>query len=77
MARFRLLSCRPGSLVFQWLLKLPSFVLVVGALVRLLTSLVPRSVLCSLVKLATGFPADAVETTTAFIKSPTGVRQAL
>lgn len=31
----------------------------------------------SLVKLVTGFPTDAAETTTAFIKSPMGVRQAL
>lgn len=69
--------CRLGSLVFQWLLKLPYFALVFSTLVRVLTFLVPRKVLCRLVKLVTGFPAAAAETTTAFIKSPMGVRQAL
>ena len=64
-------------ITFQWLLKFPYLPLLVGILAHLLTSLVPRSVLGSLVKLATGFPADAAETTTAFIKSPMGVRQAL
>lgn len=62
---------------FQWVLGLPYFALVVGTLARLLTFLIPRSILCGLVKLVTSFPGEAAETTTEFLKSPIGVRQAL
>ncbi|KAI9875744.1 MAG: hypothetical protein M1830_008054 [Pleopsidium flavum] len=67
----------PSGVKLGWLVNLPHLALIVSTLVHVLTLLVPRRVLCNLVKLVTGFPKDAAETTTAFIKSPIGVRQAL
>lgn len=57
---------------------IPQLALVAGLLVRVLVALVPHSVLRSLVSFYMGSPPDgAVDTTTAFIKSVRGVRQAL
>ena len=48
-----------------------------GALAKSLSSLLPASLFHKLVKLVTKFPEYAAQPTTAFIKSPMGVRQAL
>ena len=51
--------------------------LMAGIAVRLLFYWIPFHVLQRLVALITGFPSSAAETTTAFLKSQNGVRQAL
>ena len=48
-----------------------------GTIAKFLSSLIPESFLLKLVKLVTRFPDYAARTTTNFIKSPMGVRQAL
>lgn len=61
----------------QKILQIPYFPVIMGSVAKALTSLVPESFLYRLVKLVTGFPEYAATTTTSFIKSPMGVRQAL
>ena len=61
----------------QKILQIPNFAVIVGAIARFLSSLVPESLLYLLVKLVTRFPDYAAATTTSFIRSPMGVRQAL
>ncbi|KAM0797839.1 hypothetical protein BDR22DRAFT_823910 [Usnea florida] len=61
----------------QKILQIPNFAVIVGAIARFLSSLVPESLLHRLVKLVTRFPDYAAATTTSFIRSPMGVRQAL
>ena len=48
-----------------------------GAIAKFLSSLIPASLFHKLVQLVTKFPEYAAQPTTAFIKSPMGVRQAL
>lgn len=59
------------------LLQIPYFPIIIGTIAKALSSLVPESFLHRLVKLVTKFPEYAAATTTSFIKSPMGVRQAL
>ena len=61
----------------QKILQIPHFPVIIGTIAKILSSLVPESFLHRLVKLVTGFPEYAATTTTSFIKSPMGVRQAL
>lgn len=57
---------------------IPQLALVVSFFARLLTTLVPSTALKALVKLVMhNPPPHALDTTTAFLKSPRGVRQAL
>ncbi|KAG9646825.1 hypothetical protein KCU95_g18301, partial [Aureobasidium melanogenum] len=67
----------PSGKKFSLFFAIPYFAVVAGFIVRLLFSWVPFTALQTLVGLVTGFPAPAAETTTAFIKSKGGVRQAL
>ncbi|KAI5193629.1 hypothetical protein E4T39_08867 [Aureobasidium subglaciale] len=67
----------PSGKKFSLLFAIPYFSVIAGVVVRLLFSWIPFAALQSLVALITGFPAPAAEPTTAFIKSPNGVRQAL
>ncbi|KAH0348574.1 hypothetical protein KCU83_g6088, partial [Aureobasidium melanogenum] len=67
----------PSGKKFSFFFAIPYFAVVAGFVVRLLFSWVPFTALQNLVGLVTGFPASAAETTTAFIKSRGGVRQAL
>ncbi|KAH0343475.1 hypothetical protein KCU81_g5197, partial [Aureobasidium melanogenum] len=67
----------PSGKKFSFFFAIPYFAVVAGFVVRLLFSWVPFTAVQSLVSLVTGFPAPAAETTTAFIKSRGGVRQAL
>ena len=67
----------PLGRVAKYVLRLPGFALIMGALAKGLTSVLPRSALLKLVKKITKFPDYAAATTTAFVKSPIGVRQAL
>ncbi|KAI5194155.1 hypothetical protein E4T38_09688 [Aureobasidium subglaciale] len=67
----------PSGRKFSLLFAMPYFYLIAGVVVRLLFSWIPFAALQTLVGLVTGFPAPAAEPTTAFIKSPNGVRQAL
>lgn len=59
------------------LLQIPYFPVIIGTIANTLSSLVPEIFLHRLVKLVTRFPEYAAATTTSFIKSPMGVRQAL
>ncbi len=61
----------------QKILQIPYFPLIIGTIAKTLSSLVPENFLHRLVKLVTRFPEYAATTTTSFIKSPMGVRQAL
>ena len=61
----------------QKILQIPYFPLIIGTIAKTLSSLVPESFLHRLVKLITRFPEYAAATTTSFIRSPMGVRQAL
>lgn len=61
----------------QKILQIPHFPVIMGTIAKTLSSLVPESFLHRLVKLVTRFPEHAANTTTSFIKSPMGVRQAL
>ncbi len=67
----------PLGRVAKYVLRLLGFALVMGALARGLTSVLPRKALLKLVKTITKFPDYAAATTTSFVKSPIGVRQAL
>lgn len=67
----------PLGMVFRKLLQIPYFPIIIGTIAKALSSLVPESFLHRLVKLVTKFPEYAAATTTSFIKSPMGVRQAL
>ncbi|KAL9128481.1 MAG: hypothetical protein Q9217_002859 [Psora testacea] len=67
----------PLGRVAKLVLPLPGFALVVGTVARGLTYLIPLTALKVMVKLVTNFPDYAAKTTTAFLKSPMGVRQAL
>ncbi|GES65924.1 uncharacterized conserved protein DUF2305 [Aspergillus terreus] len=67
-----------GQKLTRMLYFIPQLALVAGLLVRVLAALVPHSVLRFLVSFYMGSPPDgAVDTTTAFIGSVRGVRQAL
>ena len=59
------------------LARLPYFAFIIGFMVRILTYVVTRQILESLVKVFTGFHDRAVKTTTDFLSSPLAVEQAL
>ena len=61
----------------QIILQIPYFPIIMGTIAKTLSSLVPHNFLHWLVKLVTRFPEYAAISTTSFIKSPMGVRQAL
>lgn len=67
----------PLGKVAKYVLRLPGFAILVGALAKGLVSVLPKSALMKLVKMATKFPDYAAIATASFIKSPIGVRQAL
>jgi len=67
----------PLGRVARLFLPVPGFTAIVGAIVSGLTSMLPVRVLGQLVRVFTKFPDYAAKTTTAFIKSRMGVRQAL
>ncbi|KAH0366158.1 hypothetical protein KCU65_g5596, partial [Aureobasidium melanogenum] len=67
----------PSGKKFSLLFAIPYFAVIAGFVVRLLFSWVPFAAVQSLVGLVAVFPAPAAKTTTAFIKSRDGVRQAL
>lgn len=67
----------PLGMVFGKILQIPYFPVIMGTIAKTLSSLVSESSLRRLVKLVTGFPEYAATTTTSFIESPMGVRQAL
>ena len=67
----------PLGRVAKYVLRLPGFALVVGALAKGMSSILPVRALLKLIKLITKFPEYAATTTSSFIKSPIGVRQAL
>lgn len=77
----RTLSPLPGLQLIlianQKILQIPYFPVIIGTIAKILSSLVPESFLHRLVKLFTRFPEYAATTTTSFIRSPMGVRQAL
>jgi hypothetical protein len=67
----------PTNLFDQKILSIPYFPVLMGILAKSLSSLLPANLFHQLVKLVTRFPEYAAQPTTAFIKSPMGVRQAL
>lgn len=67
----------PLGRVAKYVLRLPGFALMVGALAKALTAVLPERVLMKLVKMITKFPDYAAKATASFVKSPIGVRQAL
>ncbi len=67
----------PLGRVAKYILRLPGFALIVGALAKGLTSILPESFLMKVVKQITHFPPYAAATTASFVKSRIGVRQAL
>ena len=67
----------PLGRVAKYVLRLPGFPLIVGALAKGLSSILPKRVLMKLVKMVTKFPEYAATTTSSFVQSPIGVRQAL
>lgn len=67
----------PLGRVAKYVLRLPGFALMVGALAKALASILPERALLELVRMVTKFPDYAATATAAFVKSPIGVRQAL
>lgn len=67
----------PMGKIAKIILPIPGFALSVSALAKLLVYITPARVLDAIVRLVTRFPDYATKATTAFIKSPLGVRQAL
>jgi hypothetical protein len=65
------------SVNVKLLFTIPHFPMIVGVLARILFSWIPFTILQRLVILVTGHPFSASATTTAFLKTPGGVRQAL
>ncbi|KAG8533766.1 uncharacterized protein KY384_001507 [Bacidia gigantensis] len=63
--------------IARLILPLPGFVGAVGVIARFVTSVLSESALNRVVQLATRFPEYAAKTTTAFLKSSMGVKQAL
>ncbi|KAF7585551.1 hypothetical protein BBP40_010707 [Aspergillus hancockii] len=67
-----------GQKLTRMLSFIPQLAVVVGVLVRVLTTLIPGAVLRSLIKFYMGSPPDSmVDTTAVFLKSGHGVQQAL
>ena len=67
----------PLGRVAKYILRLPGFALMVGALANGLASILPESALLKLVRMVTKFPDYAATATASFVKSSIGVRQAL
>ncbi|EMC96879.1 hypothetical protein BAUCODRAFT_431137 [Baudoinia panamericana UAMH 10762] len=66
-----------GLWYLSWLLAVPGFLLIFQVFVRLLTGWMPYLFLDGIVSFFTGYKADAARTTSMFLKSRQGVRQAL
>ncbi|KAI9841491.1 MAG: hypothetical protein M1837_000652 [Sclerophora amabilis] len=67
----------PSGIWLTRLLRVPSFPLIAGTLVRVLVYLIPPFVFYLFVRVILRFPPHAALTTAKFIKSPLGVQQAL
>ena len=67
----------PMGRIAKLVLRLPGFASIVGSVARGLGYILPAATLKGFVKLVTRFPEYAASTTSSFIKSSMGVRQAL
>lgn len=67
----------PMGRIARLILPIPGFALSVSALAKFLVYITPSRALDAIIGLVTRFPDHAKKTTTAFIKSSMGVRQAL
>lgn len=67
----------PLGRIAKLVLRLPGFATIVGSIARSLGYMLPAAALKGLVKLVTRFPEYAASTTSTFIRSSMGVRQAL
>ncbi|KAL8716604.1 MAG: hypothetical protein Q9225_006082 [Loekoesia sp. 1 TL-2023] len=65
------------GIVASTLLSIPGSAHIASAIVKALTYFIPSNLLYYLVRLIMRFPDHAARTTTAFIKSPTGIKQSL
>lgn len=67
----------PSGVVASTLLSIPGSAHIASAIVKALIYFIPSGLLYYLVRLIMRFPDHAARTTTAFIKSPTGIKQSL
>ncbi|KAL8696801.1 MAG: hypothetical protein Q9224_002608 [Gallowayella concinna] len=67
----------PSGIVASALLAIPRSAHIASAILKALMFLVPASVLYYLIRAFTWFPEHAARTTTAFIKSPIGIKESL
>ena len=67
----------PSGIVASALLSIPRSAQIASAIVKALTYLIPSSLLYWIVRIIMRFPDHAARTTTAFIKSPTGIKESL
>lgn len=67
----------PSGMVASALLAIPRSAHIASAIVKTLTYLIPASVLYYLIRAFAWFPEHAARTTTAFIKSPIGVKESV
>lgn len=67
----------PSGMVASALLAVPRSAHIASAIVKTLTCLIPASVLYYLIRALAWFPEHAARTTTAFIKSPIGVKESV
>ncbi|KAL8764688.1 MAG: hypothetical protein Q9209_007930 [Squamulea sp. 1 TL-2023] len=67
----------PSGIVASALLAIPRSAHIASAVVKVFMYLIPASVLYYLVRAFTWFPEHAARTTTAFIKSPIGVKESV
>ncbi|KAL8847363.1 MAG: hypothetical protein Q9221_007591 [Calogaya cf. arnoldii] len=67
----------PSGMVASALLTIPRSAHIASAIVKSVTYLIPASVLYYLLRTFAGFPEHAARTTTAFIKSPIGVKESV
>ncbi|KAL9000232.1 MAG: hypothetical protein Q9169_001134 [Polycauliona sp. 2 TL-2023] len=67
----------PSGMVASALLAIPRSAHIASAIVKFLTYLIPPSVLYYLVRAFTWFPEHAARATTAFIKSPNGIKESV
>ncbi|KAL9604252.1 MAG: hypothetical protein Q9219_000650 [cf. Caloplaca sp. 3 TL-2023] len=67
----------PSGIVASTLLSIPRAAQIASAIVKALTYFVPSSVLYYLIHFLMRFPDHAARTTTAFIKSPNGIKESL
>lgn len=67
----------PSGIVASALLAIPRSAHIASAIVKALVFFIPTSLLYYLVRAFTWFPEHAARTTTAFIKSPNGIKESL